>query len=193
MPHEECLFADLLWADPAEEDEEDQDYIFNQTRGFSTMFGKKPTNDFLKKAGLKAIVRAHECKYDGFEALSWNGEDKPAPVVTVFSAPNYSRSNNYGAILITDGNGLNVHHYVETEERPFLLPNYPFQDAFTFFHDDIFSYTSDFLCYICSTAMTCIEPNMGKIISSISSSQEGQYISKLIKESEKRQPKEKES
>ena len=41
--------------------------------------------------------------------------------------------------------------------------------------------------------MTCIDPNMEKFISSISSSQEGQYISKLIKESEKRQPKEKES
>lgn len=69
VPYDECLFADLLWADPAEEDEEDQDYIHNQTRGFSVFFGKKPTNDFLQKAGLRGIVRAHECKQDGFEAL----------------------------------------------------------------------------------------------------------------------------
>ena len=92
MPFEECLFSDLLWADPAEEDHEDQDYVYNKLRNFSYMFGKKPTNDFLWKAGLKAVIRAHECKYDGFEALSWNGEDKPAPVVTIFSAPNYSKS-----------------------------------------------------------------------------------------------------
>ena len=86
------------------------------------MFGKKPANNFLEKEGLKAIIRAHECKYDGFEALSWNGEDKPAPVITIFSAPNYSKSDNVGAILKTDGKSLNVHHYDETEKKPFILP-----------------------------------------------------------------------
>lgn len=47
VPFDECLFSDLLWADPAEEDQEDQDYVYNKLRNFSFMFGKKPTNDFL--------------------------------------------------------------------------------------------------------------------------------------------------
>ena len=165
MPCEECLFADLLWADPAEEYEEDQDYKHNQTRSFSVFFGKKPANDFLQKASLKAIIRAHECKPDGFEALSWNGEDKPAPVITIFSAPNYSKSENYAAILKTDGNGLNVHHYDEAEDKPFLLPSVPKLDAFRFFHDDIFTYSGDFLYHICNTAFNCMSPTLSKIMS----------------------------
>ena len=114
VPDEDCLFSDLLWADPAEDDQVDNDYAFNYERNISVFFGKKPTNEFLQREGLKAIVRAHECQYDGFKAHLWNGEDKPAPVITLFSAPNYSQSNNAGAILKTDGRSLNVHHYEET-------------------------------------------------------------------------------
>ena len=37
-PDEECLFSDLLWADPAEDDEYCTEYSFNEIRGFSTQF-----------------------------------------------------------------------------------------------------------------------------------------------------------
>ena len=59
-PDEECLFSDLLWADPAEDDDYCTEYSFNEIRGFSVMFGKDPVNEFLEKEGLKALVRAHE-------------------------------------------------------------------------------------------------------------------------------------
>ena len=59
-PDEECLFSDLLWADPAEDDDFNTEYSFNESRGFSVMFGKDPANEFIEREGLKAIVRAHE-------------------------------------------------------------------------------------------------------------------------------------
>ena len=43
-PDEECLFSDLLWADPAEDDNFNTEYSFNESRGFSVMFGKDPAN-----------------------------------------------------------------------------------------------------------------------------------------------------
>ena len=59
-PDEDSLFSDLLWADPAEDDDIYTDYSHNWARDFSVMFGKDPANEFLEKEGLKAIVRAHE-------------------------------------------------------------------------------------------------------------------------------------
>lgn len=74
-PDEECLFADLLWADPAEDDDYHSDYSHNWARDFSVMFGKDPVNEFLEKEGLKAIVRAHEQQPYGYKEHLWNGED----------------------------------------------------------------------------------------------------------------------
>ena len=146
IPGEECLFADLLWADPAEYDEDiDADYVFNEGRKFSVCYGRRPTNEFLERGGLKSIVRAHECKFEGYELHRWNGDDKPPPVITVFSAPNYTASNNEGGVFIIGGeDGDYFVSYEETEKKPYVLPRIPDEngktsitgpmaDAFTFF------------------------------------------------------------
>ena len=66
-PEEDCLLADLLWADPARNRETDIDWVFNDKRAVSVIFGKRPVNKLLKQEGLKAIIRAHECKQRGYK------------------------------------------------------------------------------------------------------------------------------
>ena len=68
-PDYDCILLDLLWADPADPkygDDIDTDYVFNDKRQVSIIFGKKPVNTLLEKEGLSAIIRAHECKMDGY-------------------------------------------------------------------------------------------------------------------------------
>ena len=74
-PDEDCILKDLLWADPASNWGIDTDYVFNEARATSVIFGKGPVNSFLEKEGLKAIIRAHECKKNGFKKHLWNGND----------------------------------------------------------------------------------------------------------------------
>ena len=62
-PPEEGLMADFLWADPLSANKAKKlDYLYNEERGISFYFGKKPVNDFLESNGLKAIIRAHQVK-----------------------------------------------------------------------------------------------------------------------------------
>ena len=61
-PEEDCLLSDLLWADPAKSRLNQIDFAENDKRGVSFIFGKRPVNELLEKEGLKAILRAHECK-----------------------------------------------------------------------------------------------------------------------------------
>ena len=44
---DECLFSDLLWADPAEDENIEEDFVYNEGRKFSVNFGRRPTNAFL--------------------------------------------------------------------------------------------------------------------------------------------------
>ena len=66
-PEEDNLLSDLLWADPAGNRETENDYVFNEKRSVSVIFGKRPANKLLEKEGLKAIIRAHECKQRGYK------------------------------------------------------------------------------------------------------------------------------
>ena len=66
-PQEDCLLADLLWADPAGNRMTENDYLFNEKRSVSCIFGKRPANKLLSKSNLKAIIRAHECKQRGYK------------------------------------------------------------------------------------------------------------------------------
>ena len=49
VPVDECLFSDLLWADPAEDENIEEDFVYNEGRKFSVNFGRRPTNTFLQK------------------------------------------------------------------------------------------------------------------------------------------------
>ena len=99
---EEGLLADLLWADPAPIKKCNIDFRFNEERQISVVFGKRPVNKLLEKENLRCIVRAHQVKQKGFKFHQWDGPEEFPPVITVFSAPNYSGSGNDAAVLISE-------------------------------------------------------------------------------------------
>lgn len=123
-PEEDCLMSDLLWADPAKNEDKDIDYEFNEVRMVSVIFGQNPTNKLLKKEGLKSIIRAHQCQQKGYKMHKWNGKDNFPPVITVFSAPNYSNSGNDGAVLMINVDDFRIETFEEQENLPYLLPDY---------------------------------------------------------------------
>ena len=194
IPSEECLFSDLLWADPADDDEIETDYVFNEGRKFSETFGKRPVNDFLQREGLKSIVRAHECKFEGYELHRWNGENKPPPVITVFSAPNYSATNNEGGVFVTGGSdGDFFVSFEETEKQPYVLPrvldegssiysNNPLCDAFNFFKSDLIGHAFDACFLLCNATLAIADPALQRKMTNLHSvmSNDDSYIEKLV-------------
>lgn len=84
------LLNDLLWADPAEMD---QDWEANE-RGVSYCFGKRVITQFLADHDFDLICRAHMVVEDGYEFFN------DRVLVTVFSAPNYcGEFDNWGAVM----------------------------------------------------------------------------------------------
>ncbi len=54
------LFCDLLWSDPLSDDVANtRDYIDNEERECSYLFGKKPAKKLLDNNNLMTIVRGH--------------------------------------------------------------------------------------------------------------------------------------
>ena len=43
-------------------------------------------------------------------------------MITVFSAPNYSNSDNQASVLITDGDNVDIRTFAERKDKPFILP-----------------------------------------------------------------------
>ena len=80
-------------------------------------------NKLLNKEKLKCIVRAHEVKQKGYKFHLWNGKEEFPPVITVFSAPNYSQSDNQASVLITDGDNVDLRTFAERKDKPFILPD----------------------------------------------------------------------
>ncbi|QUC18437.1 uncharacterized protein UV8b_02678 [Ustilaginoidea virens] len=84
------LLNDLLWADPADME---QDWEANE-RGVSYCFGKRVITDFLAVHDFDLICRAHMVVEDGYEFFN------DRVLVTVFSAPNYcGEFDNWGAVM----------------------------------------------------------------------------------------------
>ncbi|CAN0043368.1 unnamed protein product [Ectocarpus sp. 6 AP-2014] len=79
-PEMEGPLCDMLWADPLNEDDShkltgeeyqhflDTDYISNQVRGCSYMFGYHAVQRFLRENRLMYMVRAHEVQEEGFRS-----------------------------------------------------------------------------------------------------------------------------
>lgn len=123
-PEDDSLLADLLWADPANEKQAlTMVYEDNDKRGISVVFGRKPLKKLLKKSNLRAIVRAHEMKKDGYKFHTWDGPEAFPPCITIFSAPDYSGSNNDAAVLISDGDSVDIRTFSVRLDKPFRLPN----------------------------------------------------------------------
>ncbi|KAK2592156.1 serine/threonine protein phosphatase Pzh1 [Conoideocrella luteorostrata] len=84
------LLNDLLWADPADME---QDWEANE-RGVSYCFGKRVITEFLAVHDFDLICRAHMVVEDGYEFFN------DRVLVTVFSAPNYcGEFDNWGAVM----------------------------------------------------------------------------------------------
>lgn len=131
-PPEDGLLADLLWADPAPaKSASKQDYKFNDDRQISVFFGRRPLNALLQKEGLKAVVRAHQVKQTGYKFHAWNGPEDFPPVITVFSAPDYCSGGNEAAVLISEGEKVDVRTFSVRKDKPYILHDR--QDAFSFF------------------------------------------------------------
>lgn len=89
QPPKKGIEMELLWTDP-----QDEDGLSPSKRGIGMQFGPDITERFCKKNGLKAVIRSHEVRDNGYE---WQHNNK---LCTVFSAPNYCDvQGNKGGIL----------------------------------------------------------------------------------------------
>jgi len=133
-------FCDLLWADPADNDENSFEandaykgwFFSNEARHCSYKFGAKACQFFLQKNNLTAVIRGHEVKPEGYE-MHFKGRGDIPQVFTIFSAPNYCDAyKNKGSCLKIENNSLNIRQFVWTS-HPYYLPN--FMDVFSWsFH-----------------------------------------------------------
>ncbi|CAE7359830.1 Ppef1 [Symbiodinium microadriaticum] len=94
LPEDEAevqrVIVDLLWADPRGKTGYGPSY---RVRKGCYIFGPNITTAFLRRNGLRLMIRSHEVKVGGFE---WTHPD----CITVFSAPNYlGHAGNKGAVI----------------------------------------------------------------------------------------------
>ena len=68
-PKEKGSLCDLLWSDPASKAETaiKNDYTKNRMRMISFVYGLNPVKNLLSQDNLLCLVRAHECKLEGYE------------------------------------------------------------------------------------------------------------------------------
>src|SRR3989304_4415135 len=91
MTHPEKEFLeDLLWSDPSDTA---QDVILSP-RGAGKLFGKKVTENALKKVHAKILIRGHEPCEEGFK-INHDGK-----VLTLFSRRGAPYFNEHGAYLV---------------------------------------------------------------------------------------------
>ncbi len=132
----EGLFCDLLWSDPlSDEIANSKDYIDNEERECSYLFGKKPCKKLLDGNNLMSILRGHQVQIEGYKMHRWDGPASFPYIITIFSAPNYcGYYENKASVLIIDKGNLSLKQYDETE-TPYRLPD----------NLDVFSWSMPFL------------------------------------------------
>lgn len=93
---DEGLACDLLWSDPSKEVEG----WGKSERGISYTFGVKVVTEIVKKFDLDLICRAHQVVEDGYQFFG------NRQLITVFSAPNYSSTDDNKAAIINVADDL---------------------------------------------------------------------------------------
>ncbi len=83
------FLEEFLWNDPSNQ----IDGVCPSPRGAGNLFGKKVTEEVLRKLGVKILIRGHESARDGF-TLSHDGK-----ILTLFSCKGSPYFNKYGAYL----------------------------------------------------------------------------------------------
>ncbi|OHT07179.1 Ser/Thr protein phosphatase [Tritrichomonas foetus] len=94
---------ELLWSDPATS----ISGFGKNMRGSCISFGEKAAKMFMEKFGFEMLIRAHETVEEGFTFPF----GQKTNVITVFSATEYAKGHNSGAVLLIDA-GLN--YYIDT-------------------------------------------------------------------------------
>jgi serine/threonine-protein phosphatase 2B catalytic subunit len=127
------LMCDILWADPADDyDEETKDnalFIPNSVRGCSYAYTFQAVLKFLQRNNLLSVIRAHEAQDAGYRMYKRSPETGFPTLLTIFSAPNYlDNYKNKAAVLKYGNNSMNIRQFAH-EEHPYWLPN--FMDVFT--------------------------------------------------------------
>eukprot|EP01063_Lacrimia_lanifica_P029726 TRINITY_DN458_c0_g2_i1.p1 TRINITY_DN458_c0_g2~~TRINITY_DN458_c0_g2_i1.p1 ORF type:complete len:476 (+),score=174.20 TRINITY_DN458_c0_g2_i1:158-1585(+) len=123
--------CDLLWADPMDDDEEEQNsellYEHNDLRGCSYTFSYAAVCKFLSANNLLSVIRAHEAQDEGYRLYKKSPTGFPS-VICIFSAPNYCDSyDNKAAIIRFQNNLMNIRQF-NSSPHPYYLPN--FMNAF---------------------------------------------------------------
>ncbi|KAF8428683.1 Metallo-dependent phosphatase-like protein [Tirmania nivea] len=112
QPGQSGLMMEMLWTDPQKEQGRSP-----SKRGVGMMFGPDVTERFCNENNLKAIIRSHEVRMDGYE-VEHNGR-----CITVFSAPNYvDTSKNQGAFINVDENYELQHNQFKEVPHPDIKP-----------------------------------------------------------------------
>lgn len=96
--HSERVLEEILWNDPTEDP--DIDYI-PSPRGAGFLWGEAITSVFIRKTGVKIIVRGHEAVWEGYK-LNHNMR-----VLTIFSRKGAPYYNAYAAAYKLDLRGFN--------------------------------------------------------------------------------------
>ncbi len=87
----ERTLEEILWNDPIE----DPDVEYTPSpRGAGYLWGEKITKTFLRKTGLKIIIRGHEAVWEGYKL------NHGSRVVTIFSRKGSPYYNAYAAALL---------------------------------------------------------------------------------------------
>jgi serine/threonine-protein phosphatase 2B catalytic subunit len=119
----------------ADEVANSKDYIDNEERECSYLFGKKPAKKLLDSNNLMSILRGHQVQIEGYKMHRWDGPASFPYVITIFSAPNYcGYYENKASVLIIDRGNLSLKQYDESEP-PYKLPD----------NMDVFSWSMPFL------------------------------------------------
>lgn len=125
--------CDLLWSDPMEEDDPNQEnpanrgFQTNELRGCSFVFSYTACCQFLVANHLLSVIRAHEAQDEGYRLYRKSTTGFPS-VICIFSAPNYCDSyENKAAIIRFQNNLMNIRQF-NCSPHPYYLPN--FMNAF---------------------------------------------------------------
>ena len=181
-PPDDSLLADLLWADPAKgRAAMTTRFTENHERGISCYFGREPLKALLKKEKLRAIVRAHQQKQTGYKFHTWDGPTEFPPCITVFSAPNYCASDNDAAVMISEGEKVDVRTFTERQDKPFVLPERA--DAFSVFQPRLQALVLDAIYNILKFQIASQSPGLRRTLSQTQSVDQD-YLAKVMQASQ---------
>eukprot|EP00727_Mastigamoeba_balamuthi_P002500 m51a1_g12247 hypothetical protein (479) ;mRNA; f:144236-146385 len=137
------LMCDLLWSDPFEDWDPSgffNYFVFNDLRETSCKYSATAVHRFLMENDLAFIVRAHQVQEEGYKEhyKDDDNELEVAPVLTVFSAPNYCDSyGNRASVLMVSNTSLEIRQFFHVP-HPYCLPGC--FDSFSYFTPLIFEH-----------------------------------------------------